>query len=448
MSVFPTFGVSELKEPQMVDQGVLIMSRQERDRLQLVIQLTKGTLGVAECAKTLDLSVRQVYRVLARYRAEGDKGVIHRLRGKPSNHGYDAKLRQRVLTLYWQPCYRDYGPTLFSEALQEEHRIGVNHETVRRWLMAKGGSNVQRKKRPHRRKRPRRAAVGELVQFDGSTHDWFEGRGPVCCLLHAIDDAIGRAHLMFAPSENSADVMRAFWAYARRYGIPRCVYIDRSTIFYTRGGKLTDAARALRDLGVEIIFANSPQAKGRVERGNRTHQDRLIKALRRANISTIADANRFLERSYIDQHNKRFALSATDLPDIHRPLPEGVDLRNVFCFQTTRCVFNDYTITLEAQFVQLERASDSLLPPPGRHVTVRRWLDNSLHIFWNDHELTFSTLDGRPQRGPVIPQRPAPNHPWRASKPVGRKRHHSKKAAPFEKSIGRKNTVPLTPTHR
>jgi hypothetical protein len=431
----------------MVDQGVLNMSRQERDRLQLITQLTKGTLRVSECARTLDLSVRQVYRVLARYRVEGDKGVIHRLRGRPSNHGYDAKLRQRVLALYWQPCYRDYGPTLFTEALLEEHRIGVNHETVRRWLMAKGGSNVQRKKRPHRRKRQRRAAVGELVQFDGSTHDWFEGRGPVCCLLHAIDDAIGRAHLLFAPSENSADVMRAFWAYLKSYGIPRCVYIDRSGVFYTKRGKLTDAARALRDLGIEIIFANSPQAKGRVERGNRTHQDRLIKALRRANISTIADANRFLERSYIDRHNQQFALKADDLPDIHRPLPEGVDLRNVFCFQTTRSVYNDYTITLEAQFIQLERSAGSLLPSPGQHVTVRRWLDGSLHIFWNGHELTFSILDTKPKRRPAVHHRPAPDHPWRATMPIGRKRYRSSKPSKPGNSIGRNKTVPLTPTH-
>jgi transposase len=447
MSVFPTLGVSEAKETLMVEQGVLIMSRQERDRLQLITQLAKGTLKASEFAKAAKLSLRQVYRLLARYRAEGDKGVIHRLRGRPSNHGYDAKLRQRVLTLYWQPCYRDYGPTLFTEALLEEHHISVNHETVRRWLMAKGGSNVQRKKRPHRRKRQRRAAVGELVQFDGSTHDWFEGRGPVCCLLHAIDDATGRVHLMFAPTENSADVMRTFWAYCKRYGAPRGVYLDRSSVFYTKRGKLTDAARALRDLGVELIFANSPQAKGRVERGNRTHQDRLIKALRRSTISTIAEANRFLERSYIDHHNQRFALPATDLPDVHRPLPEGINLRNVFCFQTTRSVYNDYTITLEAQFVQLERSAGSLLPSPGQHVIVRRWLDGSLHIFWKDHELTFSILNAKPKRPPAVHHRPAADHPWRATMPIGRKRYRSSKPSKRGSSNGRKKTVSFTPTH-
>ncbi len=431
----------------MVENGVLTMSRQERDRLHLITQLNKGTLTVLDCAKTLALSQRQVYRILSRFRVEGDKGVIHRLRGRLSNRGYDAKLKRRVLSLYWQPCYRDYGPTLFSEVLLQEHRLRIDHETIRRWLMAAGGSNVQRKKRPHRRKRERRTAVGELVQFDGSTHDWFEGRGPVCCLLHVIDDATGRVHLLFAPSENTSDVMRLFWAYCTGYGIPRCVYLDRSGVFYTKHGRLTDAARALQSLGVELIFANSPQAKGRVERGNRTHQDRLVKALRRANISTIAEANLFLQHSYILAHNRRFALPATDLPDVHRPLPEGIKLRNVFCFQQTRCVYNDYTITLDARFIQLLRSPSAPLPPPGQRVTVRLWLDGSLHIFWNDHELTFSCLDKKPkpQNHPKRP--PAPNHPWRISRPMGKARSAPPKQPNNQQGTATNKSVSYKPTH-
>lgn len=219
--------------------------------------------------------------------------------------------------------------------LVQYHSISVDHETVRRWLMASGGTNVQRKKRPHRRKRERRSAIGELLQFDGSHHDWFEGRGPSCCLLHAIDDASGRTFLRLAPSENTHDSLSMLRKYCERYGIPRAVYTDRGSVFYAEN-KLTDVGRALKTLGVELIFANSPQAEGRVERGNRTHQDRLIKALRRENISTIYEANQYLDSVYIDEHNNNFS-SSDSLPDIHRPV-EGYDLTNIFCYQTERYV--------------------------------------------------------------------------------------------------------------
>lgn len=388
--------------------SILTMNQQERDRLKILNEVCEGDLSVTEAAELLCLSQRQVYRLLRCYRSEGDQGLIHKLRGRPSNRGYPTQVRSHVVKLYWGQ-YRDYGPTLFSEMLVKYHRVAIDHETVRRWLAAAGGANVQRKKRPHRKKRQRRSALGELVQFDGSLHDWFEGRGPECCLLHAIDDASGRIFLRFVPSENTADVLATLRTYCERFGIPRALYTDYASVFYAEN-KLTDVGRAMKTLGVEMIFANSPQAKGRVERGNRTHQDRLVKALRRENISAIAEANRFLDQDYLADHNARFA-STDALINVHRGV-EGWDLNNIFCFQTERQVHNDYTVSLDGEFLQL-LAGETPLPLPKQSVAVRQWLDGSLHLFWKDQELRFEVLQHKPKPKPHTAQRPSPTHPWR-----------------------------------
>lgn len=256
--------------------GVLTMSAKERNRSQVMAMVREKQLTMREAAERLAVSERQMYRIRDRYEHHGDLGLIHALRGRSSNRGYGKATRERVCKLYLD-SYRDYGPTLFSEMLLEYHALKIDHETLRRWL---GGlCHIQRKKRPHRRKRERRSMIGDLVQFDGSTHDWFEGRAPVCCLLHAIDDASGRTFLRFAPSENAYDALWTLRAYCQRYGIPRHLYTDFGAVFKSDSGQLTDVGRAMEQLGVQMIFARSPQAKGRVERGNRTHQDRLIKAL-------------------------------------------------------------------------------------------------------------------------------------------------------------------------
>jgi transposase len=406
---------------------VLTMTQAERDRAQVLKQVCARTLTIVAASKMLRVSERHLYRLLEHYRTQGDRGLIHRLRGRPSNRGYPKRVKARVLELYWRPEYRDYGPTLFAEVLLKDHKILVDHETVRRWLMAKGGTNVQRRKRPHRSKRPRRSAIGELVQFDGSDHDWFEGRGPQCTLLHMIDDATNRIFLRFASSENTADCMRTFWAYCKRYGLPRCIYVDRGTVFYAEGGAVTDFVRAMAILGVQVIYANSSQAKGRVERGNRTQQDRLIKAMRREGISTMADANRFLERSYLKAHNSRFALPADGLPDVHRPLDPALKLEQILCFQTDRYLRHDYTITLDATFLQILKGP-YILPRPEQHVIVRRYLDDSLHIFNGDQELRFEILPGKPPPHKPPSVMPASNHPWRLKPPIGKSKRRRRRS--------------------
>ena len=403
----------------MKNPNVLTMTQSERDQAQVLKQVCAGKLTVVEAAEMLGVSERHLYRMLRRYRSEGEAGVIHRLRGKSSNRGYPQRVKARVVELYWQPQYRDYGPTLFTEVLASEYRIRLNHETVRRWLMAAGGTNAQRKKRPHRSKRPRRTAIGDMVQFDGSDHDWFEGRGPSCTLLHIIDDATSRIFMRFAPSENTADCMRTFWAYCRTYGLPRTVYSDRGSVFFAPDGIVTDFGRAMHTLGLRQIFANTPQAKGRVERGNRTHQDRLIKALRRQGISTIADANHFLATTYLKDHNTRFALPVDGLPDVHRTIDPGLKLERIFCFQTERSLRHDFTITLGATYVQILKGPYAL-PRPTQHLIVRRYLDDSLHIFSGSQELRYEILAAKPAPRKSMPPTPKHDHPWRIAPPIGR----------------------------
>lgn len=387
---------------------ILTMNNKERERIKVLSQITERKITVSEASEVLGISERQGYRILKRYREQGDIGIIHKLRGRSSNRGYPQELREKVTKLYWKQ-YRDYGATLYSEMLLEYHQISVDHETIRRWLLDVGGANIKRKKRPHRRKRDRRNSIGSLVQFDGSPHDWFEGRGPECVLLHAIDDASNRVFLRFAPSENTADVLAALRLYCERYGIPAALYVDHGTVFYAEK-QLTDVGRAMKRLGVEMIYAHSPQAKGRVERGNRTQQDRLVKALRREGISTIAQANKYLDEEYCDKHNQRFAVNQ-DLIDIHRSV-EGYDLDAIFCFQTERQVRNDYTITLNAQVLQLLRGP-SPLPPPRQMVTVRRYLNGSLHLVWKDHELNFEYWKEETVKEYRKLCVPKPTHPWR-----------------------------------
>jgi len=402
------------RTPALTD--AITLSSYEMTRLKVILQIEQGHLTVAEATESLPVSERQLYRILKRYRAEGEAGLCHRLRGRKSNKALPPELRMKTVRLYREQ-YSDYGPTLFAEKLADYHNVHISRQTVTRWLSQAALWSGSRKKRPHRKKRERRESIGSLVQFDGSPHDWFEGRGPACCLLVAIDDASNRQMFRFVPVEDTAGVL-AFWHdYVERFGIPAEVYTDWSAVYVDANNpeRLTPFGRALKALGIRHIKAGSPQAKGRVERSNRTHQDRLIKALREHNISTIEDANRFLEQEYMQAHNDRFA-HPNGLTDIHRSAA-GIDLANIFCIEQVRHVYNDWTITLNAQFIQLLK-SDAPLPPPRAKVIVRQWLDGSLHIFWNEQELAFKQLPSKPNRRAPLPRTPAPNHPWR-SKAVG-----------------------------
>jgi transposase len=409
-----------LKRERTSGMGQTItMSIREMERLKMIVRIKENKLTVVEAAESLHMSERQMYRVLARYRTQGEAGLPHRLRGTTSNRGYTKETQKKVFRLFREQ-YADYDPTLFAEKLEEYHALRISRQTLTRWLFKESLWAGRRKKRPHRKKRERRQVMGSLIQFDGSDHDWFEGRGPRCCLLVAIDDASGSVMVRFAKEEDTASVLEFWHIYIQHRGIPAEIYTDGGAVYFdTKNPKrLTQFGRAIAALGIHHIHAYSPQAKGRVERSNRTHQDRLLKALREHDISSIEDANRFVEKFYCAQHNRRFAHNE-GLSDIHRPA-DGIDLDNIFCWEETRKVYNDYTITLHSQFIQLLR-SEVPLPPPRSTVLLRQWLDGSLHIFWNEHELAFQVLAVRPPTQMKPAFCPATNHPWR-KKFVGGKR--------------------------
>jgi transposase len=389
-------------------KGVLTLSLKEIDRLSILTKVEENKISVIEATEILGLSQRQVYRLLKRIKQEGSRGIIHRLRGKKSNRGYPEGLKEKIITLY-RKQYWDYGPTLYSEILTENHNIHLNRETVRNWLRQSAITTSLRKKRPHRRKRERRSCYGELLQFDGSYHDWFEGRAAECCLLNCVDDATGRVYLKFVLSENTQDVLQTMWEYVKRHGVPRSIYTDRASVYYAEG-KLTDFGRAMKQLSVELIFAKSPQAKGRVERFNRTLQDRLIKALRREGISNMAEANRYLQRKFIKEFNKRFSVHPETV-DVHRSAKE-YKLQEIFCFKTNRQVRNDYTINLGGGYIQLLKGF-SPLPRPKQDVTVSKWLNGEMHIYFNDQELSYKLLKEKPgKKGYKLHKAPR-DHPWR-----------------------------------
>jgi transposase len=390
----------------------LTMNTKERERLKVMHRIENTELTIANAARSLSISERQMYRILSRYHGEGDAGIIHKLRGTPSPHRTEPHIRKQVADVFRQK-YRDYGATLFAEKLEEHHQIILSSKTITRILKSEHLYVPSRYRKPHRKKRDRRACIGELVQFDGSDHKWFEDRGPECCLLVAIDDASNRVMLRFAPSESTESVLSFWKAYCTTYGIPCAIYTDHGSVYYDSKG-ITEYQRAMDDVNVECIYAHSPQAKGRVERSNRTHQDRLLKALREHNISTIEQANHFLETSYQQLHNTRFA-ATHHIQDIHRTA-DGINLDAVFCFRTTRCVNNDYTIMLHSQFIQLTNG-DTPLPPPRSKVSVKRYLDGSLHILWNNNELNCTLLNHKPFKQPKHPMKPKSNHPWRSKWP-------------------------------
>jgi transposase len=395
----------------------LTMSKKERERLAVLNRFRAQEITDEDAASILGISQRQFYRVKKRFDAEGDQGLVHKLRGRDSNRGHALSLKQQVIAIY-RERYSDYGPTLFSEMLSQHHQITLAVETLRQWLMAAGLWQKQIKHRRHRRKRPRRAAFGELVQFDGSIHDWFEGRGPACTAIVLVDDASSTVFIRFAQSENSEDCMRAMMLYVERYGIPQAIYTDGGPVYYSDSGTPTDFALAMQELGIAMIHARSPQAKGRVERSNRTHQDRLIKALRRAAVSSIDEANALLEASYLQEHNTRFA-KLGQLGDVHRSA-EGVELDRVFCWRRQRTVSNDWTVRLESKYLQIVPSS-APMPPSGTRVELRRFLDGSLHVYWKRDELVVTPFEQKP--APRIKSQPMPTaeHPWRRQSTLGSK---------------------------
>jgi Helix-turn-helix domain len=410
------------------------MSLKERKRLEAFGRVKAGDLTLTAASGLLGLSYRQAKRVWARYQSQGDVGLVHRLRGRASNRHSQVQLKQRALELYRQQ-YADYGPTLAAECLTKEDSVAVSVTTLRRWLSQAGLWERRRKRQPHRSRRPRRERLGELVQMDGSHHDWFEGRRGWAVLMVMIDDATGMVTALFYENESWASAADLFQAYVRQHGLPSGLYVDQHGI-YRPNHEPTDRelldncpaetqfGRAMRQLDVELILARSPQAKGRVERMNGTLQDRLVKALRRAKIADLAAANRFLQDMFLPELNARFKVTASQPEDAHRPLSDSTDLARIVSIQESRVVAKDWTVRWQNKILQLPREAAEFIQS-GRRVTVCEPLDGLLRVFAGEREVFWSPilnppLPKPPQRtgptGSSQGQKPAANHPWRNAK--------------------------------
>jgi transposase len=406
------------------------MSRKERRRLEALSRVAEGQWTLVEVAERLGTSYRQIKRCWARYQTEGDEGLVHRLRGRASNRQSPPGWRERFLALYAEK-YADYGPTYAAECLLESEGLAVPVTTLRRWLLDAGLWQPKRRRKAHRRRRARRPRFGDLVQMDGSHHDWFEGRRAEAVLMVMVDDATGRVHARFFEEETLVAAWTTFRGWVERHGVPRALYVDRHGIYRAEreptseevlAGKRpqTQFGRSMEDLGVELILAHSPQAKGRVERMNGTLQDRLVKALRQAGISDLENANRFLEREFLPKFAERFSRPAAETEDGHAPLPSGVDLDRVLAIQEARTVQNDWTVRWSRQSLQLPDVAGL---QPGQRVTVVEQTDGRLRVFSNEQEIAWEPAGARraarkrPVRRRALAsnqgQRPAADHPWR-----------------------------------
>ena len=408
----------------MVREDRVIMSVKELRRVHVIRQTMEKKLTQVKAGTLLGLTPRHIRRLIERVAQAGDQGLAHRGRGKPSNRQIPEKVQTKALTLYAQR-YGDFGPTLAAEKLAERHRITISAETVRGWLLAKGVTHFQRRKRPHRAWRERKAHVGELLQLDGSHHDWLEGRGPRCVRMAYIDDASSRVLARFYEYEGTIPAMDSFQRYVTRYGIPLAVYADRHTTYQSPAkptveeqlaGRepLSQFGRALSELGVELIPAHSPQAKGRVERLFKTVHDRLVKELRLAGVSTLEAANRFLD-GYLPTYNRRFSVQPAQPADLHRPRPASRELDRSLCIKTTRCLRKDFTIAHQRGLYQIHdtiRAS---------HVLVEERVDGTMQITHQGRPLGVHAITSRPMKAgeakmvhqPRCPVAPRPDHPWR-----------------------------------
>jgi transposase len=358
------------------------MSQHERDVLKVIQQVVDGTLTQVEAARLLRLSTRQVRRLQGRLQAEGDQAVVHRLRGRPSNRRIDPARRQQILEAY-RRHYADFGPTFASEKLAEQGLV-VAPETLRQWLLAEGLWQRQRRRDPHRQRRPRRACFGELVQMDTSIHDWTEGRGEPMVLVNMIDDATSRVLSGFYEAETVEAHFDLLGRWLQRHGRPVALYTDRDSIFeYQDKGRgdpngLTQFGRALAELGIELILARSPQAKGRVERFFETAQDRWVKELRLAQVTTRAQANALLDKKLIADFNRRFAVAPAQAADAHRPLGAGHHLAAILSVQYERVVSNDYTVRFQNRVYQVSKPVYPGLR--GGRVVVELRLDGTMAL--------------------------------------------------------------------
>ena len=403
------------------------MSGSDRKRLSIIARCAQKDIKQKNAATILGISIRQVKRLVHRYRLQGDRGVIHKTRGRRSHNSRPEQIKSKILSVYCRK-YEGFGPTFAAEKLWEEHGLKIHGETLRLWLKGNNIPYPSRRARPHRSWRQRKSHCGEMVQIDGSHHDWLEGRGEWLVLMAYIDDATNRVFARFYQSEETYSALDSFTRYIRKHGLPCSLYLDRHSVYKAQrrpleiteqleglDEPLSNFQRAAKELGVEVIHAYSPQAKGRVERLFKTLQDRLVKELRLKNICSKDDANSFLQK-YLVRYNRQFRAPVENITDLHRKIPPGLDLRRILCLKEQRTIKNDFTISFRGKQYQIQDRVKSKM------VTVEVWLDSSIHFVCDGKELRLKQLperiseqiEGAGKSHPEISyQKPPKHHPWR-----------------------------------
>lgn len=411
------------------------MSGKERERLKIMAGVKEEELTLVVAAGLMGVCYRQSKRIWRRYQGDGDAGLIHGLRGKPSARRKPQALRTQILSLCAEERYEGFGPTLMAEHLLKA-RLEVDHETLRRWRIATNQHTVRRRKQKHRQWRERKACFGEMVQMDGSHHDWFEGRAPKCVLMVMVDDATNRMYCQFFAEETTRASYDVLEGWIKKHGLPGSLYVDRDSIYRCEGvasiaeqlaGKepQTQFGRAMETLGIKVILAHSAQAKGRVERMNGTLQDRLVKEMRLAGMSDIESANRYLAGKYLRTFNRQFAREAASPMDAHRKNTQR--LEEVLSWEVERVVQGDWTVACEGKRYQLDKQHEAL-SLVRRKVVVRTQRNGRVELVYRGQRLKWRALPagslGKPQ--PVkeaaaarkaklkkTGKTPSKNHPWR-----------------------------------
>ena len=420
------------------------MSERELKRAAILSRIGEAGWSLVQAAERMGVSYRQAKRLWKRYRAKGAGGLVHGNAGRASNRAKPRSLRRRVLGLvrkkYGGRIGERFGPTLAAEHLAEEDGIELGVETLRSWMLEEGLWSRERRRRAHRQRRERKARFGELVQLDGSFHDWLEGRGPGGCLMNMVDDATGTTLCRLGKEETIWAAVGVLRAWIERYGVPQALYTDWKNVYVREsnaGEKMrgevpvTQFGRMCQVLGIEIWAASSPQAKGRVERNHGTHQDRLVKKLRRKKIGTHPDANGYLVEEYCPQHNARYAQPAAAPEDVHLPSPGARKLAKVFRLETERVLSHDWVVQYDNRFYQVERQSQHHAPAKGK-VRVYEEEDGNLEIRYREQKLRWKEIAARPASPPRVkvtragsppaaprplPWKPGPDHPWRRGYP-------------------------------
>jgi transposase len=413
------------------------MDERELRRGAVLSQVAGKGWTLAQAAERIGVSYRQVKRLWKRYRVKGTRGLMHGNVGQKSNHAQPRRLRRRVLALvrkkYGGEPGERFGPTLAAEHLEQDDGMVIGVETLRQWMLEEGLWSRERRGRAHRRRRERKAHFGELVQLDGSFHDWLEGRGPRGCLMNMVDDATGATLCRMGQEETIWAAVGVLWAWIEHYGVPQALYTDWKNVYVRepsarerlRGEEpLTQFGRMCGELGIEIIAARSPQAKGRVERNHGTHQDRLVKKLRLQKITSLEEANRYVGEKYCEEHNARFAVRPAAAQDFHLPSPGVRKLEKVFRLERQRALSNDWVVRDENRFYQVERQSLHHAPAKSK-VTVCEWENGRREIHYRGQKLSWKEIPARPlpsrqEEEPLVAVeaakkkwRPGPDHPWR-----------------------------------